>query len=126
MSDTTAPAAVLAYFDAINNDQWDRLDDALAPDVVVAPPGMDEVHGLEAAKVHYASLLKGFPDHVDEPTRVLPSGDSVVVEIDFRGRTDDDRPVTFKAVDVFDLVDGKIARVSIWYDTHGVRRQLRG
>ncbi len=50
----------------------------------------------------------------------------MTAEIDFRGRTEDGRPVTFKAVDVFDLVDGKIARVSIWYDTHGVRRQLAG
>ena len=126
MTDQTAPEAVRTYFDAINADQWDRLDDALAPDVVISPPGMDEVHGLEAAKAHYARLLANLPEHVDEPTRVLPSGDSVTVEIDYRGRTDDDRPVTFKAVDVFDLVDGRIARVSIWYDTHGVRRQLMG
>lgn len=125
MPEIDAPAAVLTYFDAINRDQWDRLDEALAPDVVIAPPGMDEVHGLEAAKVHYPTLLAGFHEHDDRPTRVLPSGDSVVVEIDFEGRTDAGQAITFKAVDVFDLVDGRIARVSIWYDTHGVRRQLK-
>lgn len=126
MPDLDAPVAVLTYFDAINNDRWDRLDDALAADVVISPPGMAQVQGLEAAKSHYARLLAGFGEHVDDLTRVLVSGDSVTAEIDFRGRTEDGRPVTFKAVDVFDLVDGKIARVSIWYDTHGVRRQLAG
>lgn len=124
MSDV--PPAIPRYFAAINGDDWDGLDDALAPDVVVSPPGMDDVHGLEAAKAHYAGLLAGFPEHVDAPTRYLVSGDSATVEIDFRGRTDDGREVTFAAVDVFDMVADRIARVSIWYDTHGVRRQLRG
>lgn len=123
---TIAPPAVQAYFDAINHDDWDRLEEALREDVVVRPPGMAPVHGLAAAKVHYAKLLSGFPEHVDEPTRVLLAGDSVVVEIDFRGRTDQGKDVEFQAVDVFDLVDGKIARVRIWYDTREVLKQIRG
>ena len=57
---------------------------------------------------------------------MLPSGDSVTVEIDFTGTTDDGRDVAFRAVDVFDLVDGRIARVAICYDTAGVRRQMLG
>ena len=103
----------------------DRLDEALTEDVVVRPVGMAPVHGRDAAKQHYATLLRGYPEHVDEPTRFLPSGDAVTVEIDFHGRTDTGRDVTFPAVDVFDLADGRICEVSIWFDTHGVRRQLR-
>ena len=103
MTAAAPPAAVRTYFDAINGEQWDLLDEALAEDVVVRPVGMAPVHGREAAKAHYATLLRGYPEHVDEPTRFLPSGEAVTVEIDFRGRTDEGRAVSFQAVDVFDL-----------------------
>lgn len=118
------PPAVPAYFAAINGEAWDDLDDIFTDDVVVSPAGMDDVHGRQAAKAHYGRLLAGFTEHVDDATRFLVSGDSVTVEIDFRGRTDTGRDIEFQAVDLFDLVDDRIARVSIWYDTHGVRRQL--
>lgn len=126
MGTVDAPEPVLSYFAALNEDRFDDLRDVLREDVVVSPPGMDDVQGVEAAIAHYRRLLAGFPEHVDEPTRALPSGDAVTVEIDFRGRLEDGRPVEFQAVDVFDLVDGRIARVRIWYDTHGVRRQMAG
>lgn len=120
------PAPIPAYFDAINSEDWDRLGAVLADDVVVWPPGMDEVHGRAAALAHYQRLLAGFATHVDDPTRYLVAGDAVTVEIDYHGRTVDDREVVFQAVDVFDVVDDRIASVRIWFDTHGLRRQLRG
>lgn len=126
MAGTAVPTAVRSYFDAINKEAWDLLDEALAEDVTVRPVGMAPVHGREAAKAHYATLLQDYPEHVDEPTRFLPSGDAVTVEINFRGKTSAGREIAFQAVDVFDLVDGRIAEVSIWFDTHGVVRQLRG
>ena len=120
------PPPVRGYFEAINADRFDDLREVMAPDVVLHPCGMDPVHGVDDAVKHYAWLLEKFPDHVDDPDRVLPSGDSVTVEIDFRGRTDGGREVTFHAVDVFDLADGRIVRVKMWYDTLGVRRQIVG
>lgn len=119
------PAAIPAYFEAINAEDWGGLGNVLAADVVVCPPGMDEVTGRAPAVAHYQRLLAGFAEHVDDPTRYLVAGDAVTVEIDFHGRTDDGRAIVFAAVDVFDVVDDQVARVRIFYDTHGVLRQLR-
>jgi hypothetical protein len=48
-----------------------------------------------------------------------------VVEVAFAGRTTAGRPVAF---DVFDLApgSGRIRRLSTWYDTAAVRRQVGG
>jgi hypothetical protein len=45
-----------------------------------------------------------------------------VVEVAFAGRTTAGRPVAF---DVFDLAPGS-GRLSTWYDTAAVRRQVGG
>jgi hypothetical protein len=49
----------------------------------------------------------------------------VVVEVAFTGRTTAGRPVAF---DVFGLApgSGRIRRLSTWYDTAAVRRQVGG
>jgi hypothetical protein len=51
-----------------------------------------------------------------------------VVEVSFTGRTTAGRAVAFDAVDVFDLApgSGRIRRLSTWYDTAAVRRQVGG
>ena len=75
---------------------------------------------------YFENLLAGFAEGTDRPTRFLVSGSSVVAEIDFDGRTVGGRPVTFSAVDVFDIFDGKIKSLSIWYDSLDVARQVKG
>jgi ketosteroid isomerase-like protein len=120
----TVPRAVQRYFECINGEDWDGLREILAPDVELRPVGVPPRHGVEAAVDYYATLLAGFPAHDDQPTRFLVSGDSVTVEIHYEGRTTSGVPVAFDAVDVFDLEDGRIQRISIWYDTHDVRRQV--
>jgi predicted ester cyclase len=49
-----------------------------------------------------------------------------VVEVAFTGRTTAGRPVAFDAIDVFDLAGEWIRRLSTWYDTAAVRRQVQG
>lgn len=118
------PPAVASYFRCMNTDDWDGLREVLAPDVEVRPVGVPPRHGVDDAVAYYSGLLAGFDEHDDQPRRYLVAGDSVTVEIHFVGRTASGSPVEFDAVDVFDLVDGRIARVSVWYDTLGVRRQV--
>jgi ketosteroid isomerase-like protein len=120
----TVPAAVQRYFECINGEDWDGLRAVFADDVELRPVGVPPRHGVEAAVDYYATLLVGFPEHDDQPQRFLVSGDSVTVEIHYVGRTAAGAEVVFDAVDVFDVEDGRIKRVSIWYDTHGVRRQV--
>jgi ketosteroid isomerase-like protein len=57
---------------------------------------------------------------------VLPSGDSATIEVHFQGVAHDGREIEFDAVDVFDLEEGRIRRLSNWYDIALVRRLLAG
>jgi hypothetical protein len=50
------------------------------------------------------------------------SGDVVTVEIAFTGETQEGVPVEFEAVDVFTLRDGRICRLTTWYDIERVRK----
>jgi ketosteroid isomerase-like protein len=44
--------------------------------------------------------------------------------VTFTGTTGDGRTVTFDAVDVFDLRDGRIRRLSNWYDVAYARKMI--
>ena len=88
--------------------------------------GRGRLEGVEAALTYFETLLAGFAEGTDRPTRFLVSGSSVVVEIDFEGCTVGGRPVAFSAVDVFDISDGKIKSLSVWYDSLDVARQVKG
>lgn len=121
------PGAVRAYFEAMNTESYDLLDDAMTADVTVTYPGLGTVTGRDDAKARYASLLAGYPEHLDRTTRFLVAGDTVTVEIQFEGRSTEGAELRFRAVDVFDLdPDGRIARVQICFDSREVLRQLRG
>ena len=120
------PAAITGYFDAINSDRWDDLRDVFTEDAVVTAVGAPPRRGRDEISAHYGRLFRAFTEHRDTPTRVLPCGDAVTVEVTFHGTTPDGRTVTFDAVDVFDLRDGLIERLSNWYDLVHVRRVLAG
>jgi hypothetical protein len=56
----------------------------------------------------------------------LISGRTATVEIHFKGALASGAEIEFDAVDVFDFDDdGKITRLSSWYDSHAVRQMLR-
>ena len=55
---------------------------------------------------------------------MLVSGTTATVEIRFEGRLACGTPLAFDAVDVFDVRDGLISRLSSWYDSHAVRAAL--
>jgi ketosteroid isomerase-like protein len=115
---------VSAYFDAINAEDWDALAGLWAPDAKLYPAGARQ--GREAILAYYPRLLAGWAEHVDRPGRRITEADTVVVEISFTGTTSHGRPVAFDAVDVFDLAGPRIGRLSIWYDTAAVLRQVQG
>ncbi len=58
--------------------------------------------------------------------RIIEAGRTVTVEIHYTGKLENGQPIEFDAIDVFDLDDdGRIVRLSSWYDSHAVRRSLR-
>jgi len=120
------PPAIAAYFAAVNARDWDAMPALFAEDAELRPVGAAPRHGRDDVLAYYPQLLAGFVEHHDEPVRVSVAGDVVTVEIAFEGRTVQGAPVAFDAVDVFDLDDqGRIRRLSLWYDTRGVVRQIK-
>lgn len=113
------------YFSSINGERWDELATLFHPEAELRAPGTRPLKGGEQVAGYYRAALGPYPVHRDEPTRVLISGTTATVEIHFEGRLANDKPLSFDAVDVFDFRDGLIHRLSSWYDSHQVRRDLR-
>ena len=122
----TTPPVVNAYFEAVNHQDWDALRDLFTPDAEIRPVGSRRRQGRSDVLAYYPKVLATFAEHEDVVERASVAGDVVTVEIRFDGRTRGGHAVTFDAVDVFDLRDGRIARISLWYDTADVLRQVRG
>ncbi len=113
-----------AYFEAINAESWGDLATLFAEDAVVTATGARLRQGRDAVLAYYSHVLANYRTHLDTPTRRIDARPTVVVEISFVGVTLSGRCVAFDAVDVFDLGDGLIKRLSTWYDTGAVARML--
>jgi ketosteroid isomerase-like protein len=127
MTEPVVSGVIAGYFAAINGERWDALRRLWTEDAEVRAVGARPRHGPDDIVDYFAGGLFGaWKVHVDTPTRALPSGDAVTVEVRFDGETHDGRRLSFDAVDVFDLCDGRIARLTNWYDLVRVRRMLAG
>jgi ketosteroid isomerase-like protein len=115
---------VAAYFERLNAERWSDLLDLFHEDAELAAPGGRPRRGRAAIEAYYRAALAPYPEHLDAPGRVLVDGDAAAVEIRFTGRLATGAPLAFDAVDVFDVREGRIARLTSWYDSHGVRRAL--
>jgi ketosteroid isomerase-like protein len=116
-------AVLDAYFNGLNTEDWQGLEALMCEDAKLWAPGADR-HGAAAVAAYFRDALAPYPDHRDEPGRRFVEGSTAVVEIRFIGRMATGAPMAFDAVDVFDLRDGRIARLTSWYDSHEVRRAL--
>ncbi len=119
-------AIVEGYFTALNTENWDLMASVLAPDVELIPVGSRPRTGSDKAIAFFQKVFQRFPAHNDNPTRFLDAGGIVVVEIAFTGATPDGIEVAFDAVDVFDVENGRIRRLSQWFDTAALSAMLRG
>jgi ketosteroid isomerase-like protein len=115
-----------AYFAAVNAEDWTAMAGLWEPGAELAATGARPRHGRDEILAYYANVLAGYAEHEDRPGRRITERGTVVVEVGFTGRTAGGRPVTFDAVDVFDLTQDRIRRLSTWYDTAAVRRQALG
>lgn len=117
---------VQAYFDGINAERYDEVGALFAPDGELVAPGTAPRHGAEEIAAYLRAALGPYPEHHDDPVRIIEADRTVTVEIRYTGRLAGGELIEFDAVDVFDL-DGEaqIVRLSSWYDSHAVRRQLR-
>lgn len=120
----SVPDVITTYFSSINSEDWDRLATVWRDDAELIAVGARPRRGKDAILQYYPKTLAPWKHHLDDPTRFIVAGDTVTVEIHFTGKSADGIEVEFDAVDVFDLVDGCIQRVTNWYDVAAVRSLL--
>lgn len=119
-------AALNAYFRGINSEHYGDVGALFAPDGDLKAPGCPLLRGPDEVATYFTAALRPYPEHLDEPTRILISGSTATVEIHFEGALADGTKIAFDAVDVFDFDDaGLVTSLTSWYDSHDVRRMLR-
>ena len=118
------PDVVNRYFELMNGDRWDRFGEVWTADAEHWAVGGGSRTGREPIVDFYSRLFRAWEVHLDRPTRFLVAGDTVTVEVVFEGRLSDGRELEFPAVDVIDVEDGLIARLTTWYDIAWVRKAL--
>jgi ketosteroid isomerase-like protein len=124
MSDVEA--TVRAYFDGINAERYDDVGALFAPGGELVAPGTEPRRGPQEVASYFRAALRQYPEHYDDATRVIVAGRTATVEIHYTGTLAKGQRIEFDAIDVFDFDDeGRIVRLSSWYDSHAVRRRLR-
>ncbi|MCE2532570.1 MAG: nuclear transport factor 2 family protein [Acidimicrobiia bacterium] len=118
-------AVVERYFAAVNAGDFDALRQVLHPEIELTACMSRPRQGIESVVAFFDAVFGRYPEHSDIPTRLICDGEVVVAEIHFEGRSDTGAEIVFEAVDVFDVVDGRIRRLSQWFDSADLRRQLR-
>ena len=126
ISNRSPLAVVKDYFTALNDEDWDLMASVLHPELGLIPSGSRPRIGSDKAIAMFQKIFERFPVHQDNPTRFLQAGNTVVVEITFNGATQDGQEVAFDAVDIFDVEDGRICRLSQWFDTAALAAMLGG
>ena len=124
MEKSEALAVAESYFECLNNNDWDAMRELWQPDGEWKAPGARRRRGIDEVLDYFRRCFAPWPEHADIPHRILVDGDAVVAEIEFHGVTMDGRGIQFDAVDVFDLREGKIAKISNWYDIDYARKAL--
>jgi len=126
VSEADIQAALSAYFKGINSERYHDVGALFASGGELKAPGAPVWRGPEQIANYFSAALAPYPEHIDEPTRILISGSTATVEIHFEGTLAEGARIAFDAVDVFDFNDdGLVTRLTSWYDSHDVRSQLR-
>jgi steroid delta-isomerase-like uncharacterized protein len=122
-----------AWLEAMNNYDLNRMGELCWEDVVadeVAEP--QPVQGRNALVEAYRELFEGFPDCRGDITNIFAGQDQVLAEVRWKGTNKGDFrgvPATGKVVDIriayiFKVKDGKIKRITEYYDGAAVAKQM--
>jgi hypothetical protein len=112
------------YFRCLNAEDWTAFRTLWTDDAVVLAAGARPRRGVDDLMTLYTKMFDHWPKHRDVPGRALIDGRTVTVEVHFVGTVADGRELEFDAVDVIDVEDGRIKRLTNWYDTSKVRAMI--
>jgi ketosteroid isomerase-like protein len=124
--ESTMRGIVLRYFRYLDTEDWAGMAQIWCEDGALRAVGARPRDDREAVVGYFAKLFAPWVKHEDRPTRLVISeqDQTVLAEVTFTGITRDGREVAFDAVDVFDFRDGRIARLSNWYDVDFARKSI--
>jgi steroid delta-isomerase-like uncharacterized protein len=121
------------WLDAMNQYDLEKMSSLCSQDAVsdeVAGPPLAE--GRDAIAKSYQELFHGFPDCKAEITNTFSGGNQVLAEVRWRGTNRANfkgTPATHKPVDIriayiFKIDEGKIRRITEYYDGAAVGAQM--
>jgi steroid delta-isomerase-like uncharacterized protein len=122
------------FTDALNNKDFDLLDDLMVPDFVrhcQATPDV-QVRSLNEFKELQKQFLKSFPDQKVTTEMMIAEGDYVAGYATYTGTQEgpmgtlpaSGKKVEFKFLSIFRLEEGKIAELWVEWDNIAVLTQL--
>ena len=122
-------AIVRSLFEALNKHNPALLDEFYAPDYVNHTL---QLRGLESLKQLETMLWKGFPDWHETIEDMMAEGDKVCVRYkvtgtntgEYHGLAPTGKSITFTAISIYRIVDGKIAEGWHVYDFLDLYKQL--
>jgi predicted ester cyclase len=123
-----------AMFEAVNQREFDRLDDLIAADVVrhcAATPGVN-VRSLPEFKAFLAADLAACPDAVQEINVIFGCGDKVAVHATYRGTQTgpmgpfaaSGKVVEIPYIGILRVADGRIVEMWAEWDNLNALTQL--
>lgn len=118
------PSIVTGYFDALNREDWALMSSLWDEHAELRAVGARPRTGRDDVMSYLQPLFGPWARHLDQPTRFIVAPSTVVVEVRFTGVTHAGRELSFDAVDVFDVDEQAIVRLSTWYDLAWLRKQL--
>ena len=129
-------AIIRSLYEAFNKHNPALLDEIMAPDFVDAPNTPFELRGLESYKRFEAMFIKAFPDYQDIIEDIIAEGDKVWVLGKVTGTHTGEwnafgitfaptgKKITWTAVNIYRIIDGKIVERKSVRDMLDFLRQL--
>jgi steroid delta-isomerase-like uncharacterized protein len=124
---------VQRLIDAYNGRSLEAFDALLSDDVVLVRDG-EKAHGRDEFKAVLMRLRRAFPDIQYQIDDVVMVGDRVVLRWEARGTHQGEylgvqgtgRPISYRGITVYELRDGRVARIWVSADLLSLLRRLRG
>jgi steroid delta-isomerase-like uncharacterized protein len=131
-------AVARSYFEQLTNKQdVDFADQLFTPDIAFHDPAIvpdGEAHGLAEVKQFFSVFFRVFPDVHFAIDDFFVEGDKAAIRFTWTGTHHPDflgvelkaRHVSVPGIDIFHLVDGRIAEVRVAFDRGHLLQQLGG